>query len=184
MADKEAYSVKLTGPGVTIDREVSKELAEQVVLLVMTGQVSTAAAAPPTPPVGYGSPTPSPSPGVPGDLSVREFLDQTDAKRVPDKITAMAVFLRDVRKQSHFQRADMVEQFQAAHERVPKNLSRDIAWAAKAGWIAPKVGTNDTYYVTKSGGDAVAARFSKEVVQKTRGMTTGATKKKKTSTKK
>ncbi|MEO1119100.1 MAG: hypothetical protein AAFX75_14565 [Pseudomonadota bacterium] len=183
----ESYSIRLTGPGLTIDREIPKELAEQVVLLVMTGQAPRVAAIPATPAapgsaVGFGGGAAPAAPAA--DLSVREYLDQSDAKRVPDKITAMAMYLRDVRSQSHFKRSDMVDMFQEASERVPKNLSRDINWAAKAAWIAPKPGTSDTYYITKSGSDAVDARFSKEVVQKTRGMTAGSTKKKKASTKK
>ncbi len=181
---EEGYSVNVTGPGLTIDREISKELAERVVMLLMTGQAPatpTVAAPPPTPSTGYDAPPAAPPTG---DMSVREYLNETAAQRVPDKITAMGLYLRDVRKRSHFKRADMVEQFQAAHERVPKNLSRDIAWAAKAGWIATKAGTTDTYYVTNSGSEAVAARFSKEVVKKTRGLASGGKKKKKTSSKK
>lgn len=172
--EEEGFKVRLEGPGLTIDREISKAVADQIVLVLVTGQ------APVAPRGGVGNPARHHAPAHQhGDLSIREFLDECEAKRCPDKIAAIGVYLADNESRPDFKRDDLVQQFEAAHEPVPKNLSRDIKWTARAGWIAPRSGSKDTYYVTKSGREAVAAHFSKEVVQKTKGMTNYVPKKKK-----
>lgn len=179
MSDEEGYKLTLKGPGLSVDREISKALADQLLLTLLTGHGPAAAAAP----SGGGRPghqgTPARQGGGAhhGDLSIREFLDDCAAKRGPDKITAIGVYLADHTQQTDFKRDDLVRQFENAAETVPKNLNRDIKWTAKAGWIAPRSGSTDTYYVTKTGREAVEAKFSKEVVQKTKGMTTYVPKK-------
>ncbi|MCH9027101.1 MAG: hypothetical protein IIA05_08315 [Proteobacteria bacterium] len=171
MADEEGYKVQLEGPGLKIDREISKALADQIVLVMVTGQAPAAARGT----AQHHIPTHH------GELSIREFLDECAAVRGPDKITAIGIYLADHESKADIKRDDLVRQFENASEPVPKNLSRDINWTVKAGWIAPRSGANDTYYVTKTGRDAVAAKFSKDVVQKTKGMTTYVPKKKKGS---
>lgn len=176
MVSDEAYKVKLDGPGLSIDREISKALADQIVLVLVTGHA----------PTQHGNPAQhraaahqQRAPVHHGDMSIREFLDDCEAKRTVDRITAIGVYLSDHESKPDFKRDDLVQQFENASEPVPKNLSRDITWTVKAGWIAPRSGSSGTYYVTKTGREAVAAKFSKEVVQRTKGLAGTAKKKKK-----
>lgn len=176
MSGDEAYKVKIEGPGLSLERRVSKEVGDQVVVLLLTGRASSSAA-----PVQHSAPTsaqthmPLRLSDVPS-MSIREFLNHTAAKRVPDKITTIGVYLGEHQKQDDFTRDDLVHQFEAAAESVPKNLARDIKWTLKVGWITPRAGKKGAYYVTQSGKTAVAQKFSHEVVKRTRGMTSGTKK--------
>lgn len=191
MSDITSYKIKIEGAGLTLDREVSKEIGEQVVVLLLTGkagatptvQASTVAAPhaastsseiPVVDPVAVVTPHQA---AANPDTSIREFLDSCEAKRVPDKITAIGKYLKRHNKQMDFGKADMIANFENAAEPVPKNIARDIKWTLKAGWIALKNGSKDRYYVTNSGKTAVDQKFSKEVVKRTQGLMPGGSKK-------
>ncbi|MCU7807787.1 MAG: hypothetical protein KZQ73_07955, partial [Candidatus Thiodiazotropha sp. (ex Semelilucina semeliformis)] len=119
--------------------------------------------------------------GVHPETSIREFLDSCEAKRVPDKITAIGEYLKLHNNQLDFDKSDLISQFESAAEPVPANISRDLKWTLKAGWIALKSGSKDRYYVTNSGKTAVEQKFSKEIVKKTRGLVSGGNKKSSTA---
>lgn len=192
MTDVTTYKIKIEGAGLSLDREVSKEIGEQVVVLLLTGAASVApavhAAVTPAPAVIPASnseiPAAAPSPALAphqplasADLSIREFLDFCDAKRVPDKITAIGKYLKRHNNQQDFDKKDMIANFENAAEPIPGNIARDIKWTLKAGWIALKNGSKDRYYVTNSGKTAVDQKFSKEVVKRSQGLMSGASKK-------
>jgi fibronectin type 3 domain-containing protein len=111
------------------------------------------------------------------ETSIREFLDSCEAKRVPDKITAIGKYLKIHNNQMDFDKNDLISNFESAAEPVPKNIARDLKWTLKACWIALKSGSKDRYYVTNSGKTAVEQKFSKAVVKKTRGLMPGGSKK-------
>jgi hypothetical protein len=181
----ETYKVSIKGPGLALERQVPKTISDQLVVLLLTGNPSRVITSPAGTPAGAGNrhvTTASPGDtgkGVEQDLSIREYLDSTNAKRVPDKITAIGAYLAQGGR-ADFTKADLVSSFEAASESVPKNLGRDLRWTSKAAWIAARTGKKDTWYVTKSGHEAIKAKFSPEVVKRTRGLTpTGKTRKKK-----
>jgi hypothetical protein len=99
---------------------------------------------------------------------VREFLLQQEAKRIPEQIATMALYLKNHRTTPIFTSKDLVKAFEDAQEPVPKNLPRDIRWTVRIGWIAPKVGLKNTYYLTSSGEAAVGAKFPPDVRRKTK----------------
>jgi hypothetical protein len=99
---------------------------------------------------------------------VREFLLQQEAKRIPEQIATMALYLKNHRTTPVFTGKDLVKTFEDAQEPVPKNLSRDIGWTVRIGWIAPKLGMKNTYYLTSSGEAAVGAKFPPDVRKKTK----------------
>ncbi len=178
----EIYKVSIKGPGLALEQQVPKTISDQLVVLLLTGSPLRV-----TTPALSGASSRHVATTLPGDvgksaeqdLSIREYLDFTNAKRVPDKITAIGAYLAQAGK-ADFTKADLVSTFEAASESVPKNLGRDLRWTSKAAWIAARTGKKDTWYVTKSGHDAIKARFSPQVVKRTRGLTpTGNTRKKK-----
>lgn len=172
---EQTYKVTIDGLGLSLERQVSKEVGDQIVVLVLTG--STATGVGPRIPV-RGATGETPSGHVPtgtketGEerpkLSIREFLNEHDPKRSPDKITAIGVYLKDQDNVDAFGRAELETAFQSAAEPIPANLPRDLAWAVKSGWIASKPGTKGHYYVTHSGRQAVVQKFPKELVRKTK----------------
>jgi hypothetical protein len=168
------YNVKVTGEGLTLEREVPKEIGEKIVVLVLSNGAARFATSSPVQasPAGtvlamQGSSTDE------SEMSVREFLNTHKAQRIPDKITAIGYFLKNTRGHSAFSRADIVREFEAAAEAIPKNLNRDMKWTLKAAWIAPKQGSKDTYYVTNEGSQAVEKHFPSDLVKRTRQLTGG-----------
>ena len=164
-----SYRVIIEGPGVRIEREVTDDVGRQLVIAVMAGSesavsIATTAAQPTTP----GSViAPIPMEGEGPALSLREFMDSVLPKRNPDKLTAIAVFLKRHRAMPTFMRADLTKGFEDAAEPMPGNLGRDVKWAVKNGWIAPSSEEQGSYYVTSAGEQAVEGRFPPDLLKKT-----------------
>jgi hypothetical protein len=168
MAGEKGFRLKLTGDGISVDRTVSAEIAHQVVAIALGAPL---AAPEPVRQSSDGAPGIREAPtGAAGRTapSVREFLLQQEAKRIPEQIATMALYLKNHRTTPVFTRKDLVKTFEDAQEPVPKNLPRDIRWTVRIGWIAPKLGLKNTYYLTSSGEAAVGAKFPADVRRKTK----------------
>ncbi len=181
MSGSQSYKISIEGFGLSLEREVPQDIGEKVVVLLLTGQSTEVTSRQDNKNSNSEASNPfqeesKANPSQDSNISVREYLDNNNAKRVPDKVTTIGDYLRIHSNQADFDRSDLVTQLENAAERVPRNLARDIKWAMKAGWIAPRNGMQDRYYVTNSGQNAVSEKFSKEVVQKTRGMASGGKK--------
>lgn len=173
MADEKGFRLKLTGQGISLDRTVSADVAHQIVAIAL------GAAAVTLPEPGRQS-----ADGALGSRevqtgagrnppSVREFLLQQEAKRIPEQIATMALYLKNHRNTPVFTSKDLIKAFEGAQEPVPKNLPRDVRWTVRIGWIAQKVGMKNTYYLTSSGEAAVGAKFPPDVRKKTKVATAG-----------
>ena len=163
---EETYRVMLEGAGLKLEREVDKAVGEQIAVLILTGGTAGGGGVPGA--GAKGKPSSSGHSSAAGGLSLREFLNEHLPKRSPDKIAAIGVYLHDHDSKGTFSREDLEKAFESAGEPIPGNLSRDVKWTVKAGWIAPKSDSKGTYYVTNSGRDAVAKNFPKELLKKTR----------------
>lgn len=167
---EESYKVTVSGAGLTLERDVPAHVGEQVVVLVLTGKAGRTNQStvldmnPPSPPEGGNSGS---GDEAPARMSIREYLDDREAKRNPDKITAIGCYLKDQGGKASFNRIDLEAMFQAAAEAVPKNLARDLKWATRVGWIALMPNERGTYYVTAKGMEAVRKKFPKELIKKT-----------------
>lgn len=163
------YTIKLEGPGLTVDQQISKEGALTILNLVMGGPT-----APAVPPAAQAAPTPgspavqqSDQPSPPAverqgtSKSVGEFVDEVEAKRNPDKIVAMGVWLQKL-GEDRFTSERIKPLFQAAGEPMPANFARDWRWAVTAKWIAQSHDDPKSFYVTASGKKAVEAHFPAE----------------------
>ena len=87
MSAQTEYQLKLTGPGLSLEKEVSEEIANQITLLVLAGGKPEQQF-----PAGKGSgtdPTVSRTKSVVGNQSVREYLLASDAKRIPQQMTVI-----------------------------------------------------------------------------------------------
>lgn len=159
------FTVKLTGEGLTFETSVS---AQQVAAIM-----ALALGATPVAPAGGGSALlnsvqvrPDDNLFVPGErLSLREFLDATEAKRLPEKILSIALYLEQHEQLSGFSRDDIKGRFRSAGEAPPGNFPRDFAVAVSSGWIAEDHANKGTFYVTKTGKAVVSARFAPDVTK-------------------
>lgn len=169
MSTESAYKVRIDGEGLTFEREISKEIAEKILMLIISGanptvQVPKSAA---NPPATQNDETLAAQKHH-SDLSIREFLDKHNAKRNPDIITAAGLYLSIYENMPYFTKEDILNAFELAAEPAPKNFPRDLRWAIKVGWIAEKRGDAGTYFVTSSGKTAVSTSFPDDLIKKTK----------------
>ena len=169
-----SYSIKITGPGLTFEQEVSEKTAKSTMVSILTGsaaQLQTDTSGGLATPRMEGAPaansTKSEAQKSHPEISMREFILRHEAKRNPDKIAAFALYLQVNEGKKLFNKEDIVSSFEAAAEPVPTNLGRDIRWTQKNGWIASKKGETGTYYLTGTGQDVVENNFPRETVKKT-----------------
>jgi hypothetical protein len=154
--------LSLEGDGIAFEREIDEVTALDILAVVMSGGGTITS--PQTPTIKHGVPRPQPRTGA-GRQSLREYLDEVQPKRNPDKILAIAKYLSN--ETENFTRKQVQERFRDAAEPVPGNYGRDFTWCVRNGWLAPVAGSQDEYYVTKAGNDALAEKFSSEIKKKT-----------------
>lgn len=160
-AKDSTYELSLKGQGIEVERNVGEEVALQILAILMgggqAGPASRGAA------VQLGRTTRGGGRGQ----SLREFLNQVEAKRNVDKIVAIASYLETERGYETFSSDQIKKEFKTAREPIPANYPRDFKWAVGVGWLAPEPDDPDEYYVTESGRKAVEAKFSPEIKKTT-----------------
>lgn len=152
------YQLKLTGPGLSLEKEVSEEIANRITLLVLSGGKPEQQF-----PAGKGSgtdPTASRTRSAVGNKSVREYLQASNAKKIPQHMTVIGHYLLETQQKDTFSMEELLKGFSDAKESPPKNPNRDINTAIKRGWIALR--QKDSYYVTSTGMKAIEDGFPKE----------------------
>lgn len=171
------FQVKITGTGVELTRTVDQATALSVIATVLGGGAAVPPAAggpsgayvPPTPSgssVGTHRHTPSDagaSDGINTQMTIGEFIDECDAKRNPEKITAIGYYLEVRLGQGSFTRDEVKSQFRPAGETLPGNYSRDFNDAIAQRWIAEDPDAKGRYYVSNTGKAAIAEKFSKPI---------------------
>lgn len=155
-AAEPTYKLSLKGEGITVEREVSGDVARDIIAVVMGGGVAFRGPRPPTPSGARGG----------GGMSIREFIDEAGAKKNPQIVTAIGQFLVDREGQDRFTRTDVKARFAQAGEPTPANIGRDVALAVTSGWIAEN--PRNQFYVTDSGRRAIEARFEGQKIRRPR----------------
>jgi hypothetical protein len=158
------YELSLVGEGVTVTRRVTQEAARAIIGIVMGGDIPPGTSTT-TVPLRSGVQTQATVPvrtGTPG-LSVREYLAEVGARRNPDKIVAIGLYLTEYGGKDTFLRDEVRAQFQVAGEGVPGNYPRDFTWTVRNGWVSLSPGSSKDYYVTNKGREAVGEKFSDAV---------------------
>jgi hypothetical protein len=162
MEDKSSYKIQLTGPGLSLERELSEDQAHSVLMWLISGEPLSAVSLAKAP--LRREFTAERTPTITARLSVREFMQEYDPVRIPDKIACFALFLRDQRDMKEFTKNDLVAIFQEAAEPLPMNLARDIQTAKQLAWIAPIPNSTPlAFYLTHKGEAAVGQKFPKEL---------------------
>ncbi|RLF02755.1 MAG: hypothetical protein DRK00_09620 [Thermoprotei archaeon] len=84
------------------------------------------------------------------ELSLPEFLGQIELKNNPERMTAIAYYMRIVEGLEEFTLKDLLERWREAALKMPGNPRRDLREAIRRGWISP---TSDKkqYYITRTG---------------------------------
>jgi len=159
------YRIRVDGDGLTLDIHVGSALAGSILQLAMGGGSATPAASPQGGIAREIAPStvapPQPPAGRP-ELTLGEYLAESEAKTNVDKITAVGEYLAEHSNQPNFTLDDVRAQLLAIREDVPKNLHRDMASAAKARYIAEDTSSKGSYYVTGTGRTAIAGQFPRQ----------------------
>lgn len=151
MADE--YRVAVKGTGINFDKAVTEDVANEVMILVLGGQLSGGKRDDKKTPPKPGSTDP--------DLSIGDYVETHNAKTNPAKVTAIGNYLHEHDGAGQFTKQELLDGFENANETSPAYFDRDLRRAVSAKWIAPKRGTKDTFYVTGTGKKALADNFGK-----------------------
>jgi hypothetical protein len=126
MATKsDQHAVKLTGPGLTFERPVSKEVATSIINLVMTGVATaapspTSATAPPSPTSASGDARP-----LTGEITPKQFIAQKRPSTDYQRIACLAFYLTHHRGTPEFKTRHITKLSTEAALKL-SNPSRDV----------------------------------------------------------
>lgn len=164
MSAQTGYQIKLTGPGLSLDKEIPEDLANRITLIVLSGGKSDQQ--PASSEGGAGAGTAGSAAAI-GGRSVREYLLASKATQIPQQMTVIGHYLLDTQQgKETFSMAELKKGFGDAKESVPTNPNRDIGRAIRSGWIAPR--EKDRYYVTGTGMTAIESGFPKKTRKRRR----------------
>lgn len=163
---EKTLEISVTGEGVSITQEVDQRTAREIINILMGGSPEYTRG---SRPFRQGrSDTEDSETRTQRPLSLREYLDETEARRNPDKIVAIGEYMSEHEEVPEFSRDDVKSRFKLAGEAAPRNFARDFAWAVSNGWVAEDPKTPGSFYVTKKGRDAIDAKFAADVAKSTR----------------
>lgn len=137
---KEEYKIMLSGEGISVEKILDRRTAFAVVATIMGEPQDTPIAA-------HGATTKNTAP----PKSLREFLNEVDAKTSVEKIAAMGYFMCENLGQNSFTKDEVKAKFAVAKEAMPANFSRDFGKALKSGLINEVHGEKGNFYVTSTG---------------------------------
>jgi hypothetical protein len=106
------FTIKLTGPGMTLDRPVTEDIATQIINLVMTGNTGS------RPPGGAadagGTGTASGGSTAPGQgkltgVTIKQFIAQKRPANMYQRVACLAYFLTHHQETPHFKTRDLTK---------------------------------------------------------------------------
>lgn len=154
-SETKKFSIKLEGPGITLDQIIQPEIARRIILLIVSeGKVRDKDSSE----AGGGLDEEETNRSIKAS-TLSEYFRKYNAKRNTRKITVIGFYLKNIKKVTQFKKEDLLKGFENADEPTPKNIIRDINLTIKAGWIASKLGQKDTYYITSKGIEALNKGF-------------------------
>jgi hypothetical protein len=161
----EGYKVTLNGPGISVDQSVDQGKAREILHILLGGGIISGSLSGAPNRVNSQALHEGPS-RTPPRVSLREFMEEVEAKRNPDKIVAIGEYLTEIEGKSDFGKDDVKAHFRTAGEPLPANYPRDFQWTLQSGWIAEDSNNPGRFYVTRKGKDAISQKFVKDVQRK------------------
>lgn len=162
----QTYAFSLQGPGVNVELQIEDQERVAQVLAAALGSVRSyyAGRGSASTPEGQDpseSATPFAERTSPPRLSLREILDESQASRIAEKITAIGQYLHDHEKKEDFGLDEIRAGLLNAREQMPKNLPRDLQSVARKGWIGEVPGKRGRFFVTSRGQRTIASKFAR-----------------------
>ena len=169
--ENSTYCVKITGPDFSFEQNLTEKEARRLTTIVVQQGFgiegwSNLASNPNTSPKTH-TQTTTQTNQPQAKLSISEFISQSQATRTPDKLTAMAIYLHDFQGIDQIQRKIFTQQFKLIGQTAPKNLSRDLSWALRLGWLERLPHNSRLYRATTTGRQLVEQKFPQTSLTKT-----------------
>lgn len=148
LKDDTNLSLTVTGLGTSITRKITfSELARILLLIAQSSGIPNTLEESPS------------EQTLPTQVTIREFLNDKNASTNPQKIAAVAAYLKD-RDYKSVTIEVFKQNFERAAEPVPRNITRDIRDAVRFGWIAESHKEQGAYFITATGETIVRSGFS------------------------
>jgi len=153
---KRGYAFTLKGEGIDFSGDVTQVVARSLLdVILRSGSTDQSDKS-----IGGGATSTNDLPRK----SLREFLNDHRATRIPEKIVSIGEYLT-ANGAADFSKDEVLTQFRTAREAMPGNFRRDFSWAIATGWIAEDMANHNRFYVTQSGKQAVDSNFSNETTK-------------------
>lgn len=152
-----AVRVQLTGDGLNYDTEATLVQAAKIIGFLNTEEVLPDAPTRATATGGFID-----EPIVMQVSSPREAILSSGAKTNAQKILVLGAYIAQRDNTDVFASSELKTLFVKAGEPAPRNLSRDIRDAVKAGYITESFDTSDSFIVTNTGYSALQRGFTSE----------------------
>ncbi|MBB1034468.1 hypothetical protein G6031_08705 [Dietzia sp. CQ4] len=157
-------TVKVTGPGVSIERGVDERTMNAVIGLLVGVPVPRPGGGDPAGSSGGGGGGMDEDSGGRGlkwdeRMTLGEFLDDSGAKTFPHKICATGFYLTAIKGATDFNRDEVRSALLAAREDMPGNYARDWATATNLSLIAPEGHDATRFYIPRTGKKAIDSNF-------------------------
>jgi hypothetical protein len=175
MSTENKIKLSIKGAGLSYESEIDQNTAGQVMALCLTSDNL-----PKNSPVSALSVNTKPHSLV--KESAAEYLYRHSPQRNPDKILALAGYLKEFHNKEAFQPGEIKSLFRDAGELMPANITRDFKTVVSSGWIAPDHFKKGSYYITNTGMKVLQAGFPDEMVSKSKHKSSNRRKKALTTT--
>lgn len=95
-----------------------------------------------------------------GNLSLGEFVHKHQPTSYPEKMVAIAAYLKEFKGKDIFSPEDIRPSFRTIGDIPPANFGRDFRIAMTKTWIARDGEDHNSYYITNAGLNALNSNFS------------------------
>lgn len=153
-------TVTITGEGISLTKKTNLQKAGQIISFLGVEQNTPASA-------GYDS-APAPRLLASKPLQPKEIIVNSGAKTYPQKIAALAVYLRDHVGQETFSPQEIKVIFKKMGDE-PKNFTRDLKGAMELQYVICVDPASELYELTDKGAEAVSDNFSGKASKKSVG---------------
>ena len=153
---EDQYSVKVSGPGLSADQMVGKDVALEIISAMLGGRAPVLDSKEAREADGSNKDSALGKP-----ISIREYLIESKAKTNKEKIVVIGNYLCTHDKKEDFSMEDMRNGFRSAREALPKNISRDFGKVCEEGW-AHEAGTKGKFYITITGLNVIERKFGRK----------------------
>ena len=161
MTDKSTEKVIITlrGAGIAFDAKISPIIAADILKLSLAAEREDAGS-------GITAQAISDITDKREKVSLGEFVHQHEPTTYPEKVLAIAAYLKEFRTRESFSPEDIRPLFRTIGDVPPANFGRDFRIAISNSWVAPDDRDPNAFYVTSIGLKALNSNFDGDSIKR------------------